>query len=64
MTTDTDAIPARRTAATQNKRHYTPQSGGTHELLEPVQLGTLTLPNRIAMAPMTRSHAFDTIPTP
>ncbi|UBV44108.1 alkene reductase (plasmid) [Deinococcus taeanensis] len=33
-------------------------------LLEPVQLGELTLPNRIVMAPMTRSRAYGTVPTP
>ncbi|AFZ66848.1 alkene reductase [Deinococcus peraridilitoris] len=34
------------------------------KLLEPAQLGTLTLPNRVVMAPMTRSRAPGTVPTP
>ncbi|ACO45464.1 alkene reductase [Deinococcus deserti] len=34
------------------------------KLLEPIQLGALTLPNRVIMAPMTRSRAFGTVPTP
>ncbi|MBD2336162.1 alkene reductase [Calothrix sp. FACHB-156] len=34
------------------------------DLLSPVQLGALTLPNRIVMAPMTRLRAVGSIPTP
>jgi N-ethylmaleimide reductase len=33
-------------------------------LFEPVQLGTLHLPNRIVMAPLTRNRAPDALPTP
>lgn len=34
------------------------------DLFSPVQLGALTLPNRIVMAPMTRLRAVGSIPTP
>jgi N-ethylmaleimide reductase len=34
------------------------------DLFSPVQLGSLDLPNRIVMAPMTRLRAVDSIPTP
>jgi N-ethylmaleimide reductase len=33
-------------------------------LFDPVQVGSLHLPNRIAMAPLTRNRAPDAIPTP
>ena len=33
-------------------------------LFEPITLGRLTLPNRIVMAPMTRSHSPDGVPPP
>ncbi len=32
------------------------------KLLDPYRLGTLDLPNRVVMAPMTRNRAYDTIP--
>lgn len=34
------------------------------DLFSPLKLGSLTLPNRIFMAPMTRNRAPETIPTP
>ncbi|MFC5410066.1 alkene reductase [Larkinella bovis] len=34
----------------------------SHLLFSPVQFGSLTLTNRIAMAPMTRSRAFNNLP--
>lgn len=34
------------------------------DLFSPVQLGSLDLPNRIVMAPMTRLRAVESIPTP
>jgi 2,4-dienoyl-CoA reductase-like NADH-dependent reductase (Old Yellow Enzyme family) len=43
-----------------------PKKGGyplaTKSLFEPVKLGTLTLPNRIVMAPMTRSYSPNGVP--
>jgi hypothetical protein len=33
-------------------------------LFEPIEAGSLRLPNRIAMAPLTRNRAPDAIPTP
>ena len=33
-------------------------------LFDPIQLGTLELPNRIVMAPLTRNRSPDAIPTP
>ncbi len=34
------------------------------KLLEPIQLGALTLPNRMVMAPLTRNRAYETVPGP
>jgi N-ethylmaleimide reductase len=34
------------------------------KLLEPIQLGALSLPNRVVMAPLTRSRAHNTVPGP
>ncbi|MEO5378355.1 MAG: NADH:flavin oxidoreductase [Magnetococcus sp. DMHC-6] len=33
-------------------------------LFQPVKLGSLDLPNRVVMAPMTRNHSPDGVPTP
>jgi N-ethylmaleimide reductase len=32
-------------------------------LLEPIQLGDVTLPNRVVMAPMTRARAVNAAPS-
>jgi N-ethylmaleimide reductase len=34
------------------------------QLFDPLQVGALHLPNRIAMAPLTRNRAPDAVPTP
>lgn len=45
-------------AASESEAPLTPPSDqGAEALLSPIQLGPLSLPNRVAMAPMTRSRA-------
>ncbi|MFI0040440.1 hypothetical protein ACH4NS_33730 [Streptomyces mutabilis] len=58
-------MPTRRDIRHESDPHDRPDLSA-QPLLQPVQLGALKLPNRVVMAPMTRSRADneELAPTP